>query len=270
MIKVVVIYPFISKPMLTMRRIIFAIVYLSVCHSASGWGATGHRVTGEVADRYLSKKAKQRIEKILGHQSVAMVSNWMDEVRSDSLYNYMEDWHWVTIPEGMSYEQTNKNPDGDLIEAIGRMIVALKSGNLSPEKETEYLKILIHLVGDVHMPLHVGSADDRGGNNVKVSWFKTESNLHRVWDSDMIDDTKLSYTELAASLEQPSDGGIKALQKTTVIDWAKESSAYHRQVYNIGNGKLGYAYTYRNFHIVRKRLLQAGIRLAGILNDIYG
>jgi len=256
--------------MAILRNISFAIVYLLISQSALAWGSTGHRVTGQIADKYITKKARLKIEKILGQESLAMSSNWMDEVRSDSLFDYMEDWHWVTIPDGMNYEQTEKNPNGDLIEALERMITSLKSKTLSPEKEAEYLKILIHLVGDIHMPLHVGAKDDRGGNSVKVTWFRADSNLHRVWDSDMIDDTHLSYTELAASLEQPPANQIGILQKASIRDWANESIAYHKNVYAIGNGKLGYAYTYRNFHIVRKRLLQAGVRLAGLLNGIYG
>jgi hypothetical protein len=251
-----------------MSRIFLIVSIYLIAQPVFGWGPTGHRVTGEVADQYLSKKARMKIEKILG-QSLAMASTWMDEVRSDSLYNFMEDWHWVTIPEGQTYDQAEKNPNGDIIETIQRVVNALKSKSLSPEKEAEHLKILIHLVGDIHMPLHVGSKDDRGGNNVKVSWFRLESTLHRVWDSDMIDDTKLSYTEFAASYEELSIEKVKTLQKASVIDWATESQSYHRNVYAIGNGKLGYAYTYKNFHIVRKRLQQAGIRLAGLLNEIY-
>ncbi|HEX5168058.1 MAG TPA: S1/P1 nuclease [Cyclobacteriaceae bacterium] len=253
-----------------LRAVCITMACMCLTQVLFAWGPTGHRTTGQIADKYLSKKARARIEKILGQETIAMASTWMDEVRSDSLYNFMEDWHWVTIPDDLTYEQSEKNPKGDIIEAIERMIHSLKFETLSPEKESEYLKILIHLVGDIHMPLHVGSRDDRGGNNVKVSWFRTDSNLHRVWDSDMIDDTHLSYTELAASLELPSNEEVKALQKASVLDWASESRSYHRNVYAIGNGKLGYGYSYRNFHIVRKRLLQAGIRLAGLLNEIYG
>lgn len=252
-----------------LRTALLVIVYLLFYQASFGWGTTGHRVTGQVADKYLTKKARSKIEKILGPHSMAMASTWMDEVRSDSLYNFMEDWHWVTIPEGLTYEQAEKNPKGDILEAIQRIVQALKSKTLSIEKEAEYLKILIHLVGDIHMPLHVGSKDDRGGNDVKVTWFRSDSNLHRVWDSDMIDDTKLSYTEFASSFEELSSEQVKSLQKTSVLDWANESQAYHKNVYAIGNGKLGYAYSYRYFHIVRKRLHQAGIRLAGLLNEIY-
>jgi hypothetical protein len=182
----------------------------------------------------------------------------------------MEDWHWVTVPFGQTYEQSVKNPKGDIIGTIERIIAELKSKKLSPEKERENLRILVHLIGDIHQPLHVGGKNDRGGNDVKVNWFRNESNLHRVWDSEMIDDTKLSYTELAESLDIPSEAEMKMWQKASVREWGRESQSYEKEVYDVGNGKLGYRYSYLHWHIVRLRLLQAGIRLAGVLNEIYG
>jgi hypothetical protein len=237
--------------------------------SSFAWGPTGHRATGWIADKYLSKKARKAVEKLLKGQSLAMMATWMDDVRSDSTYDHMVDWHWVTIPFGQTYDQTTKNPNGDIIATLERIITELKSKKLSDAEQAERIKILIHLVGDIHQPLHVGGLDDRGGNNVKVNWFRNETNLHSVWDSYMIDDTKLSYTELAQSLDKPAPAQLQSWQKTSVREWAKESQSYKDNVYKIGNGKLGYEYSYYNFHIVKARLLQAGVRLAGVLNEIY-
>jgi hypothetical protein len=217
----------------------------------------------------LSKKARLAIEKILGQQSLAMASTWMDDVRSDSSYDMYEDWHWVTIEDNETYTQSKKNPKGAVIYALERIIAELKSKKLSPKEEAERLKMLIHLVGDIHQPLHVGRSD-RGGNNVKVTWFGSNSNLHSVWDSGMIDGTRLSYTELAESLYEPASDEVKKLQSASVLDWANESISYRKQVYDIGEGKLSYEYQYKYFNIVRNRLAQAGVRLAGILNEIYG
>lgn len=253
-----------------MKKLIILAVFTIASVAAFGWGPTGHRVTGYIAEKYLSKKAKKELERILNGQSMAMASTWMDDIRSDSTYDYMADWHWVTIQDGQTYEQSEKNPKGDIIQTLERIVTALKSKKLSSKEETEYIKILIHLVGDIHQPLHVGGGDDRGGNNVKVTWFREDSNLHRVWDSDMIDDTKLSYTELAQSLDRPSETEQASWQHASIRDWATESMGYRKQVYAIGSGKLSYPYPYKNFHIVRHRLLQAGVRLAGLLNEIYG
>ncbi len=235
-----------------------------------GWGATGHRATGLIAEQYLTAKAKKKIATVLDQESVAMVGTWMDEIRSDSTYKYADPWHYTTIPDGKKYEDVAQNPDGKVVEMIEKFIVDLKSKKLSKKQEQETLKMLIHLVGDIHQPLHVGKPGDRGGNDVKVKWFRNESNLHRVWDSEMIDDTKLSYTELAASLGKPDDATVKKWQSATVRDWAHESMTYRPQVYDIGNGNLSYQYGYKYFSIAEQRMLQAGIRLAGLLNQIYG
>lgn len=247
---------------------LFLISILSI--SAFGWGATGHRAVAKVAEKYLSKKAKKELERILGGQSMSMASTWMDDIYSDSTYDYAKDWHWVTIQDGETYEQSLKNPNGDVIATLERIIAELKTKKLSPKEEKERVKMLIHLLGDIHQPLHVGGGTDRGGNNVKVSWFRTDSNLHRVWDSEMINDTRLSYTELAESMDFPTEAQRLAWSKMSVRDIANESMTFRKQVYDIGDGKLGYEYTYKYFHIVRSQLVKAGVRLANVLNEIYG
>jgi hypothetical protein len=252
-----------------MRKLLLFLIFNATALQVSGWGATGHRVTGYIANKYLNKKARKALEQILEGQSLAMASTWMDEIRSDSTYDYMSDWHWVTIPDGLSYEQTEKNPKGDVIATLERVIEELKSGKFSGREETERIKILIHLIGDIHQPLHVGRPD-RGGNNIKVTWFRSESNLHSVWDDGMIDGTKLSYTEFAESLQPPTAATLSAWQSSSVRDWATESVSYRKQIYDIGDGRLWYEYSYRNIGTVRERLHQAGIRLAHVLNQIYG
>lgn len=252
-----------------MRTLLF-LLCLVITADGFGWGATGHRTTGLIAEQYLNAKAKKRIAAILGQESLAMVSNWMDEIRSDSTYDYAVTWHYTTIPDGQRYEDVAANPDGKLVEKIEQFIADLKGGKLNKQQEVETLKMLVHLVGDIHQPLHVGRPGDRGGNSVKVKWFRSEANLHAVWDSEMIDGTKLSFTELASFLGRPDKATIETWQAASVRDWALEDVALRPQVYDIDSGNLGYAYTYKYFGIAKKRLLQAGVRLAGVLNQIYG
>lgn len=253
-----------------MRLLITLLFVSSLVVQSFGWGATGHRATGLIAEQYLSPKAKKKISALLNGESLAVASTWMDEVRSDSTYDFMSDWHWVTVESGQTYEVSTKNPKGDVIMTLERIISELKSKKLSKEKEREALKILVHLVGDIHQPLHVGCCDDQGGNKVKVKWFRGDSNLHRVWDSDMIDDTKLSYTEFAGALGRPDKATVQKWQAASVRDWSIESMTFRKQVYAIGDGNLGYKYAYKNLPTVKERVLIAGIRLAGVLNQIYG
>lgn len=244
---------------------------LNLHNDSRVWGKNGHRVVGDIAADYLSAKAQKEIKRILGHESMAIAGTWMDEIRSDPAYNYTHDWHWVTIPDGITYEQTEKNPNGDLIDAILTIIEDLSEGDLTAKDEEEKLKMLIHLVGDIHQPLHVGTGEDRGGNLIDVEWFYEPSNLHRVWDSEMIDDSKLSYTELSASINHPTKDQIKRWQNSGVMDWAYEAVELRDQVYDLPDDmQLGYRYQYENFDTVEKQLLKGGIRLAGVLNDIYG
>ncbi len=253
-----------------MKRLVFGCLILLLAFPSYSWGPTGHRVAGMVAERYLNAKAKKRLKEILGQETLAMVSTWMDDIRSDTTHIDMAAWHFVTIETGSTYEQSPKNPKGDVIQTLERVIQELKSHKLTAQQELEDLRILVHLVGDIHQPLHVGCCDDAGANKVKVKWFRTETSLHWVWDSSMIDETKLSYTEFAGSLFQPPAATIAEWQRASVLDWVRESMSFRQQVYAIGDSNLSYKYNYYNFPLVKTRLTQAGIRLAGILNSIYG
>ena len=238
--------------------------------TALAWGPTGHRVVGLIAQDHLSHKARKAVHRILGDESMAMAATWMDDVRSDRAYDYMRDWHWVTIPDGSTYAAADKNPNGDVVEAIGRMVTALKSDTLSPARQLLCLKVLIHLVGDLHQPLHVGRGDDKGGNDIQVQWFHKGSNLHRVWDSGMIDEEGLSFTELAAALDHVDKARDREMVKGTVAQWAEENTGLRSRIYPPEKGAdLGYAYKYENWPIVELQLLKGGIRLAGLLNAIY-
>jgi hypothetical protein len=235
------------------------------------WGKTGHRVVGQVASFYLDAKAKKAVHRILKGQSMAIVAPWMDFIKSNPKWDFIKPWHYVNIPKGKTYTQSKKNSKGDIVQALKRIIKELKKGHLSSKKERLDLKMLIHFVGDIHQPLHVGYGKDRGGNDVTVLWFGKATNLHRVWDSGMINSSLLSYTELADAINHVSKKQVQKWQNTTVLDWLRESRKLLPKVYDLPKDHhLGYDYMYKNWPIVKKQLLKAGIRLAGILNEIYG
>lgn len=239
---------------------------------ALSWGMTGHRVVGEIATFHLTKKAQKNISKILINESLAEVSNWMDDIRSDKTRDSLKPWHYVTIPDGETYDSSEKNPKGDVIAAIEQLKKEISKGNLDANTEAEYLKILVHLIGDIHQPLHVGRADDRGGNTIKVEWFWESSNLHRVWDSGMIDSKNYSFTELAILLNRKIDKTKKTeWQSTTTVEWAHEAMTFRKQIYDLPEDKkINYEYRYNHWDLLKIQLLKAGIRLAGVLNGLYG
>jgi len=236
------------------------------------WGPTGHRTTGVIAENYLTKKAKKHIEHLLNGQSLAFVSTFGDDIKSDSKYNKFYTWHYINFPFYTKYEDSDKNPKGDIVSGIDYCIDVLKNKNSSMEDQVFYLKLLVHLIGDMHQPLHVGRAEDKGGNDIQVRWFNKGTNLHRLWDSDMIEHYNMSYTELAANTEKLNKHQVKLIQEGSVLDWTYETQKLAIKTYNsvkIGE-KLGYRYAYDHFSTVRSQLQKAGIRLAKVLNDIYG
>ena len=252
-------------------KYLICLLGLTFAFPAFSWGPIGHYTVGHIAEHHLNRKARKQIAKILGNESLSLVGVWMDEIRSDDRYKHTYDWHWVAVPDSLSYEQTEKNPNGDIIQTIERLVNELKSDTLTSETELENLKMLVHLVGDIHQPLHVGTGKDKGGNDVKVTWYWEDSNLHRVWDIGMIEVQRLSYTELAHSLMHASNEQVLQWQGTNVRSWANESKALRTQVYDIPENKMmNYRYTYENYPTVKQRLQQAGVRLAGLLNEIYG
>ncbi len=249
---------------------IFSIISLSllITIESFGWGQNGHRVIGQIASNHLSKKAQKQIEMILNGQSIAMVSNFMDEIKSESKYDSLGPWHYCTIPGGTTY--SGAPAEGDIIEAINTYISLLKSGTLSKDEEAFSLKCLIHLVGDIHQPLHVGNGDDKGGNDVKVTYFWESSNLHRVWDSGIIDGQNLSFTEYVNWIDHAPKTQFEQWKNDDIMVWVKESMALRPQVYDMPEGnKINYRYNYDNIATVNLRLEQAGIRLAGVLEQIY-
>ena len=236
----------------------------------SKWGQVGHYVTGEIAEYHLTDTTRERVNEILGNRTMARATVWMDDIRSDSRYDHTATWHWVTIPNGMTYEEAEQEETGDIIWALETLIADLKQGGLSETEEREKLKMVMHMIGDIHQPLHVGTGEDRGGNDVRVQWMGNNSNLHRVWDSDIINSLQMSYTELARELNTATPEQIAEWQTATVRDWAYESMTYRDRIYDLPeNMRLGFQYRYDNKDIVFKRLLQAGIRMAGVLNEIY-
>jgi len=235
------------------------------------WGPTGHRTLSEIAEKHLSKKAFRKIQKILDGQSLAFVSTYADEIKSDKKYRKFSPWHYVNFPFNKTYQESKKSQYGDLAVGIETSVNIIKNPNSSKEEKAFYLKMLIHLIGDLHQPLHVGRAEDKGGNSIFVKWHGKKTNLHRVWDEDMIDSWGMSYTELARSAKELDKKQIKNIEKGSVADWINETQSLAVMVYQSAekNENLRYKYSYDHIGLVRSQLQKGGIRLAKILNDLF-
>ena len=240
-------------------------------NASTKWGATGHRVVGKIADTHLSSKAKREIRKLLKRKSLAFVSTFGDEIKSDKRYNKFYSWHYINMNLDELYANADKNPDGDLITGIEYCKKIIKDKNASDEDKAFYLKLLIHFIGDMHQPMHIGRREDKGGNNIKLQWFYKDSNLHRVWDSEIIDSYGMGYVELAANADYLTKNQIKAIQKGTLVDWVDEVHVLSNKIYASAKSgeNLRYQYSYEYLGTVRTQLQIAGIRLAKVLNDLF-
>lgn len=127
------------------------------------------------------------------------------------------------------------------------------------------------MVEDIHQPLHVGTGDDKGGNDVKLEYFGQPTNLHAVWDSGMIDRQGMSYTEIGNELYRRLNSELKAkYQSTTMQNWLQEAVSFRPMVYNLPESKkISYQYGYENYPIAEERMIAASVRLAQILEEIY-
>jgi len=256
----------------TVYLIIVFVLIISTSNAASpDWGQTGHRTIGEIANNHLKGKAKREIAELLDGQSLAFVSTFSDEIKSDKRYNEFYTWHYVNMPFDVKYEDSEKNPTGDLVTGINKCKEVILDENASKEDKAFYLKMLVHLIGDLHQPMHVGRKEDKGGNTIQVQWFGTGTNLHAVWDSKMLDSYDMTYTELANNTTEISKEQVEFLQNGSVEDWVGDTHTLAIEVY--GSVKIGenlrYQYMYHNFGMVRSQLQKGGIRLAKVLNDLF-
>ena len=239
----------------------------------SSWGKIGHRTVGEIAQRQLSFTAEQKINEILDGQSLAVASTWADEMRSNPEFDKYSTWHYVNLPLDKEYDDV-EHLGPNVVKMINTAIPILQSPMADKKTKQFWLKYLVHMVGDVHQPLHTGREEDWGGNKINV-YFKGRkdaeglTNLHDLWDAGLIDDYKMSYTEYATKLQNQFKDTI--VEQGVPEDWANESHEYVSKIYETKDGSyLSYDYVYENLPIVDERLYLAGIRLGNLLNEIFG
>jgi hypothetical protein len=249
---------------------IAVLVFINM-NAHENWGKTGHRTIAEIANHYLSEKAKSKIKLILHGKSMAVASTFADEIKSDDLYDEFKVWHYANANFDETYQESNKNEDGDIVVGIQHCINVLKDSRSDEDDQEFYLKMLIHLIGDLHQPLHLGLKEDRGGNDIEVDWFGENSNLHRIWDTEMISTYGMSYTEMAKNKAVFTPDDLKNFADGNLLDWVEDIRKLTKEIYNSveQREKLGYRYMYDWYETLDKQLHIAGIRLAKILNDIY-
>ncbi|GIV57869.1 MAG: endonuclease [Rhodothermaceae bacterium] len=264
---------------------------LTAAHAPSvRWGQDGHRIVGQIAWRHLTPAAARAVNDLLGPgpMRLAEAGTWADEIRSDPAWRFAGPWHYITVEDDSTFDALPPVPESmhairNIVDALLYFERVLADTTAPRQDRANALRFFVHFVGDIHQPLHVGRGPDRGGNDVAIHWFSQESNLHRVWDTHLIEHQNLSFSEFVAFLDHATPEQIEAWQRATYLDWVHESKALRDSVYDFRDGtldaalggdyrdltlRLGYDYAYRKTPLVKQRLLQAGIRLAGRLNAL--
>jgi len=259
------------------KKILLGLVIIYLPLQSMAWGTQGHRIAGQIADSYLTPKARKAIEAILGNESIAMASNWADFIKSDPAYNYLYSWHFIDLDKAYSSaelkEYLKKDTAADAYTKMQFLVTELKKPGLSKANKLLYLRVLIHIVEDVHQPLHTGHTSDKGGNDIKVTWFNNNTNLHSVWDSQLIDFQQLSYTEYTKAINHTTDAQRAAWQKAPMSEWIYESNQLAEKLYSetkSGDNLNAFKYNFSHIETLNQQLLKAGVRLAGVLNAIFG
>ena len=246
--------------------------------SAHAWGPTGHRVPGKIAQDYLTPAAQVEVAALLGVESLAEASTWPDFMRSDPSDFWRKGaspWHYITVPEDTTY--TAAPPEGDALTALTMFSKQITDETLPVTQRQLALRFTIHLIADLHQPLHVGNGNDRGGNRVDVMFKDEMTNLHTLWDEDLIDDEKLSYSEKSRWLIRRITPDQKAIWSDTNPDiWIRESIVMRGNIYE-GLGpynrdtlpNLSYDYIYKHRGDIDLRLQQSGVRIAAYLNELF-
>jgi hypothetical protein len=230
------------------------------------WGKKGHWITAEIAFSLLNNNTKQFVQKYLGAMTIEDASVWMDEMRSDHSFDYMKPWHYVNIEKDKQYTATN---DPNIINALNNAIEQLEHRDKLNDSEIKRnLLIVFHLTGDLHMPLHVGYGVDKGGNDIKVTYLGNPSNLHRVWDSEIIESEHISVDDCLALYKNYTKNEIDGLKMINVENWIKEPRSYLNDVYDFHDNAIDHAYIDKNKKTVEQQLLIAGIRLAAVLEKV--
>lgn len=247
---------------------------------AGAFGPEGHLLVGAVAERDLCADARNAVNQLLEGQSLGKAGRWPDWIRSDPEWKHTRTWHYINVGDDEPIEQVAKGDHQDVLWAIRRFDRRLADETLTAEERATALRFLAHFIADVHQPLHVGRAEDRGGNRIAVRVGKRITNLHAVWDAEALlkDERKkrgLTRDQQAQGLVVRTQGRVAAFQADPPLEWARESQALRALVYAFpapegdAGVRLEGEYLAGATDIVHSRLSAAGVRLAGRINRIF-
>lgn len=250
-------------------KIVFLIVLTClVTRNSFAWGKNGHDIIAEIALNLISKSTKDKVTHYLGNTSFEEAANWMDDMRGNPAYDFMRPWHYLDEDKGQQY-----SPTSSIDNTVSRLTISYNDLQhhqlLCDEQIKADLLYIFHLIGDLHQPLHCGYGGDRGGNSIEVSYQGKQSNLHALWDGVIIDNTHINLQDCLLQYKNLSPDQLHQIKIIDFITWYNESRTFLTDVYDF-SGTIDQSYINRNKVIIQQRLLYAGIRLAAVLEKLFG
>jgi len=231
------------------------------------WGKKGHGLVAEVAFTYLDTKTQKIVLDYLDGMSIEDAANWMDQIKSDKKYDNMQPYHYVNFEKGAKVVDLHSD---NIISILKVTIAELKNNkDLTKEETKTKILILFHLIGDLHQPLHVGYGTDKGGNGMKIQFNDKKTNLHSLWDSGIIENKSISLENCLAA-NTFSKRKIRILKKINVLEWSRESRKLLKPIYEFEGDTPSEAYINQNVPLIESQILKGGIRLASVLESIFG
>lgn len=254
------------------RKLFVASTFACISMAALGWGQKGHDVTAALAEKHLTPTTLSAVNDLLDGKSIIYWANWLDNASHTDEYAYSKTWHYKNIDAGEDYDKVPPFKTGDVLTAIDAQIATLQNPEATKDEKALALKILVHLTGDLHQPMHMGHATDLGGNRVYVKFFNNNANLHSIWDSSVLEaGHKWTYTEWVDQIDRPNAEQLEIIMAGTPTDWGRETVAIAGLIYGDtpAETKVSYDYIAKWTPVIEDQLLKGGLRLSDILNSIF-
>lgn len=255
-------------------RLIIASATVATALTALGWGQKGHDTVAYIAECHLTPEAKAAAEELLAGKSIVYYANWLDNASHTPEYDYSLTWHYKNIDEDQNFDNAILHSRGDIVRALDEQIAILGNKNKSKAQRSLALKMVVHLLGDIHQPMHLGHATDLGGNRWNVKYFKNNANLHSVWDSRLVESGhKWSYTEWQEQIDRATPEEQQIITaSSSPSDWARETYEICKEVYQKTpkGTNIEYNYIAEWTPVIEKQFLRGGLRLADVLNKALG
>lgn len=243
-----------------------------IAGQAFGWSQKGHDVTAYIAEKHLTQAAADSVSALLDGRSPVYWANWLDNASHTPDYAYTKTWHYKNVDEAVAYEDAPLNSKGDVVTATYEMCDILRNPVSARSQKVLALKILIHILGDMHQPMHLGHLSDLGGNKTQVKYFGRDTQLHSIWDSSLPESAhKWSYTEWQQQLDRLNPEQEAAVVAGTPDDWARETYEIAGRVYDYfpKGTKASYNHVAYWTPVIEQQFLRGGLRLAHLLNSIF-